>query len=325
MKLNNLNNDAENKKKKGAGCGCGTIILILLMIGAIGRCGNKDDASEPDTSSKATIEQTTESETEKTEEEQTEPKTEKQTEPETKPAKESNITIVSHSLGKDYDGKDVLIIEYAYTNIEDKATSFSFACQDSVFQNGVECSSTVFDCDEIDTQQQLNDVQPGITYNLKVGYLLQDMTNATVVVTDLFGTETLLEQTIDLGGGEGTVIDTENLQETSLKITGHHMGKDYKDEDILIVDYEYYNGSDEPESFMVNFSAQAFQNGVECDDTVIGCDEIDSEKIMSEIQPGVTLNFSKGYHITDMSDVEIKVNGTLFDDTEYVSEIISLS
>ena len=151
------------------------------------------------------------------------------------------------------------------------------------------------------------------------------MTNATVVVTDLFGTETLLEETIDLGGGEGVVIDTENLQETSVKVIGHHMSKDYSGEDVLIVDYEYYNGSDEAESFMINFSAKAFQNGIECDDTVIGCDEVDSEKIMNEVQPGVTLSFSRGYHIIDASDVEIKVEGRLFDDTEYVSEIISLS
>lgn len=288
------------------------------MTGAIGRCGKKDDTSESDTSSKTTIEQTADSETEKTEEEQTESQTEKETEPETESTKESNITVVSHSLGK-----DILITEYTYTNIEDKPTSFSFACQDSVFQNGIECSSTVI-CDEIDTQQQLNDVQSGITYNLKVGYSLQDMTNATVVIKDLFGSETLLEQTIDLGGGEGAVIDTENLQETSVKVTGHHMSKDYEDKDVLIVDYEYYNGSEESESFIINFSAKAFQNGVECDDTIFGCDEIDSGKIMNEVQPGVTLNFSKGYHITDMSDVEIKVTGTLFDETEYVSEVISL-
>lgn len=297
------------------------LICTLTMIISCVSCGESDEessiATEVITETETETEEEMESAVETTVQEET-------TEPETKTIKESNITIVSHSLGKDYEDKDILIIEYAYTNIEDEPTSFSFACQDSVFQNGVECSSTVI-CDEVDTQQQLNDVQPGITYNLKVAYSLQDMTNATVVIKDLFGTETLLEQTIDLGGGEGTVIDTENLQETSVKITGHHISKDYEDKDVLIVDYEYYNGSDESASFMINFSAKAFQNGVECDDTVIGCDEIDSEKIMNEVQPGVTLNFSKGYHIADMSDVEIKVTGTLFDDTEYVSEIIYLS
>ena len=268
-----------------------------------------------------TTEQITENETTQAE---TEELTTIETISEAESEQESNITIVSHSLSRDYEDKDVLVIEYAYTNIKDDATSFSFACQDSVFQNGIECSSTIFGCDEVDVQQQLNDVQPGVTYNLKVGYLLQDMTNAHVVITDLFGNKTLLDETIDLGGGEGAVVDAENLQETYVKVVGHHMSKDYKDEDVLVVDYEYYNGSDESKSFIWSFSAKAFQNGVECDDTVLGCDDINSENSMNEIQPGVTITVSKGYHVTDMSDVTIQVEG-LLNDKEYTSEVISLS
>ncbi|MBD5143174.1 MAG: DUF5067 domain-containing protein [Oscillospiraceae bacterium] len=268
-----------------------------------------------------TAEQITENETTQAE---TEELTTVEAISETESEQESNITIVSHSLSKDYEDKDVLVIEYAYTNVKDDATSFSFACQDSVFQNGIECSSTIFGCDEVDVQQQLNDVQPGVTYNLKVGYLLQDMTNAHVVITDLFGNKTLLDETIDLGGGEGAVVDAENLQETYVKVVGHHMSKDYKDEDVLVVDYEYYNGSDESKSFIWSFSAKAFQNGVECDDTVLGCDDINSENSMNEIQPGVTITVSKGYHVTDMSDVTIQVEG-LLNDKEYTSEVISLS
>ena len=268
-----------------------------------------------------TAEQITENETTQAE---TEELTTVEAISETESEQESNITIVSHSLSKDYEDEDVLVIEYAYTNVKDDATSFSFACQDSVFQNGIECSSTIFGCDEVDVQQQLNDVQPGVTYNLKVGYLLQDMTNAHVVITDLFGNKTLLDETIDLGGGEGAVVDAENLQETYVKVVGHHMSKDYKDEDVLVVDYEYYNGSDESKSFIWSFSAKAFQNGVECDDTVLGCDDINSENSMNEIQPGVTITVSKGYHVTDMSDVTIQVEG-LLNDKEYTSEVISLS
>ena len=268
-----------------------------------------------------TAEQITENETTQAE---TEELTTVEAISETESEQESNITIVSHSLSKDYEDEDVLVIEYAYTNVKDDATSFSFACQDSVFQNGIECSSTIFGCDEVDVQQQLNVVQPGVTYNLKVGYLLQDMTNAHVVITDLFGNKTLLDETIDLGGGEGAVVDAENLQETYVKVVGHHMSKDYKDEDVLVVDYEYYNGSDESKSFIWSFSAKAFQNGVECDDTVLGCDDINSENSMNEIQPGVTITVSKGYHVTDMSDVTIQVEG-LLNDKEYTSEVISLS
>ncbi len=111
---------------------------------------------------------------------------------------ESNIKIVSHSLGKDYEGKDVLVIEYAFTNTDDKAKSFNSSCQDSVFQNGIECTSTVIGCDEVDIQQQLNNVQPGVTYNLKVGYVLEDKSPANVVVKDLFGQKTILDAKISI-------------------------------------------------------------------------------------------------------------------------------
>ena len=319
------------------------LACMLMLLTTFVSCGktpednssmSEDNVSEVITETNTEQEATVQNETVEqiTENEATQAETEETTtveaiseiESEEQSKQESNITIISHSLSKDYDDKDVLVIEYAYTNIEDDATSFSFACQDSVFQNGIECSSTIFGCDEVDAQQQLNDVQPGVTYNLKVGYLLQDMTNAHVIITDLFGNNTLLDETIDLGGGEGAVVDAENLQETYVKVVGHHMSKDYKDEDVLVVDYEYYNGSDEAKSFIWSFSAKAFQNGVECDDTVLGCDDIDSENSMSEIQPGVTITVSKGYHVTDMSDVTVQVKG-LLNDKEYTSETISLS
>ena len=304
-----------------------SLLFALSMILASVGCGtNANESESSSVSDSSSISDSSGVEESESKEVKSEESTmEKQTESEAESQQESGITIVSHSLSKDYEDKDVLVIEYAYTNIEDEAMSFLHTCQNNVFQNGIECSSSVMGCDEIDIQPLYNDVQPGATYNIKVGYLLQDMTNAHVVITDFFGNKTLLEETIDLGGGEGIVVDTENLQETYVKVTGHHMSKDYKDDDVLIVDYEYYNGSDEAKSFFTNFSDKAFQNGVECDDMVLGCDEIDLNKPVNSIQPGVTLTFSKGYIVSDMSDVEIKVEGIILDDTEYVSEIISLS
>lgn len=72
------------------------------------------------------------------------------------------------------------------------------------------------------------------------------------------------------------------------------------------------------------FDDKVFQNGVECDSTVIGCDEIDSQQQMNEIQPGVTVNIKEGYHITDMSEVSVEVT-ELFGNTTYLSETITLS
>ena len=68
-----------------------------------------------------------------------------------------------------------------------------------MFQDGIECDSTVIGCDDIDSQEQLNDIQPGKTYTVTVGYHISDMSKPVdVVVTDLFGKETLLEESIDL-------------------------------------------------------------------------------------------------------------------------------
>lgn len=240
------------------------------------------------------------------------------------PVEESNISIVSHSIGKDYYGKDVLIIEYAWTNTDDDATSFSSAVQDKVFQNGIECSSTVIGCDEIDSQQQLNDVQPGVTYNLKVGYILQDMTNANVIITKTWGKDKLLDEIIELGDGEGATVSVDESLNTSLKITNHYLAKDYADKDVLIIEYEFYNGEDDAEAFIYLFDDKVFQNGVECDSTVIGCDEIDSQQQMNKIQPGVTVNIREGYHITDMSDVSVEVT-EFFGDKTYLSETLTLS
>ena len=112
---------------------------------------------------------------------------------------EFEFAIKSTSLSKNYDDTDVLVIEYDFTNNSDKATSFTFACQDTVFQDGVECDSIKVICNDVDAQQQLNDIQPGKTYTLKVGYSVPDINKPVdVVITDLFGSETFLEQTIEL-------------------------------------------------------------------------------------------------------------------------------
>lgn len=152
---------------------------------------------------------------------------------------------------------------------------------------------------------------------------MQDNTTANVVITDLLGVKTLLEEAIDLGGGTGTVASSGELQDTTVRILEHHISKDYDGKDVLVVSYEFYNGFDEATSFMWGFEDKAFQNGIECDSTVIGCDDIDSQTQMNEIQPGVTYTVTVGYHITGNSDVQIEVQ-ELLGSEKYLSETISL-
>lgn len=163
-------------------------VFALTMVVALSACTTETTDSK---SSKA------ESSAAESKEESAE-SSEESSEEETETA-EFTFAINSTSFGKDYEDKDVLIIKYDFTNNSDEATSFTFACQDTVFQDGIECDSTVIGCDDIDSQEQLNDIQPGKTYTVTVGYHISDTSKPVdVVVTDLFGRDTLLEESIDL-------------------------------------------------------------------------------------------------------------------------------
>lgn len=109
-----------------------------------------------------------------------------------------HVEIVSTAMSTDYEGKSVLVVEYNFTNNSDETKSFTFACQDKVFQNGIECDSSVIGCDDVDSQMQLTDIQPGTTYTLKVGYHAEPGIPVDIQITSLFGDETYLEQTVEI-------------------------------------------------------------------------------------------------------------------------------
>ena len=312
-----------------------SIICAITMLACLGGCGSSDSDSDSKSSSetssssekKETTEEKTDKETEKPTEKETEPETTKATEPATEPEKtdDSPVKILSHSLSKDYEGKDILVVEYSWTNTADKEKSFSFAVIDKAFQNGVQCDSMVIGCDEVDSEKQLADVMPGATITLKEGYHISDMTNVTIKVTDFLGDDTYINEVIDLGGGAGVSNDnSSSIGDTTLKITGHHLSTDYQGEQVLVIDYEFYNGEDDAESFIWFFSDKVFQNGVECDDLVIGCDDVDSQASMNEVMPGTTYQVSEAYHLTDTSDVTVKVTD-LWGDTTYIDETFSIN
>lgn len=312
-----------------------TLCLAILMMNCFVSCTSTDTESSSESSSVANfnsnsevLEEKNES-SEESEISETEEKTEipesSETETEEK-SEDTGISIASWSLDKDYSGSDVLVIEYAWTNNDDEPASFVFSVNDKVFQNGVECE-TAISCDSVDSSMQSKDVQPGVTYNVKVAYVLQDMTTVNVVVEKAFSFDDkpVLNEKIDLGGGEGEVILDNDLQETSVKIVNYSLDVDYSGEEVLIVDYEFYNGEDKAKSFATTFTDKAFQNGIECDSMVImGNDsEIDLNKSLNDIQPGVSCIITKAYKLNDKSDVEISVTGWISDD-EYLKETIKL-
>ena len=244
--------------------------------------------------------------------------TEKQTEVPT--SSQHTVSIVSHDVVKDKKGDQILLIEYAWTNNSDKETSFMVACRDKVYQNGIECPSYNAMLDEIDSTKQMTDIKPGVTFNLKIGYTLQDNTNASVEVTNLLGDKYFLKETIDLGGGEGkTTGDPASVSETTIKIADMFLSKDYEKKDVLVVKYEFTNGEDRPVIFSATFDDKVYQNGVECSSLAVFCDDVDSGTAIASVKPGVTYIVEVGYLLNDKSDVEIEVKEA-FGDKVYLSE-----
>lgn len=119
-------------------------------------------------------------------------------------------------------------------------------------------------------------------------------------------------------------VEKGDYKPTSVKIADHKISKDYKGAEVLVVTYEFYNGEETDEAFAYNFTDNAYQNGVECDDLVIGCDDVDAQTQLNKIQPGITYNVVVGYHISDRSDVSIKVKDWIGDEI-HLEETISIS
>ena len=220
------------KKKSGKKGIIILIVIIIIVAAAMNYDKKKKEEEEPSTvvittenNAKNTTE-TTKATTEKTEDKND----------------DYAIEILSSSIEENYDGSDVLVIEYSWTNNSKKETSFTFAFNDKVYQNGIECSSLGVMMDDVSAGDGLVDIKPGVTNTIKIGYKLQDKTNAAVEIKDIIKNHYYLNAVIELEDGEGKykAEDAENVK-TSVKIADMYLGEDYSGDDILIVKYEYTN------------------------------------------------------------------------------------
>lgn len=101
-----------------------------------------------------------------------------------------SVTIDSCRLAKDYEGKDVVIVKYTFTNIgNDTPTAFTFAFDDNVFQNGVGLNESYFvdENDGYNSDNQLKEIKKGASLEVEIAYELDDpTTDIEVEVQELF-------------------------------------------------------------------------------------------------------------------------------------------
>lgn len=106
-----------------------------------------------------------------------------------------HVKIVSAAKsGADYNGQPTVLVTYEWTNNTDKNQVFSVATSANAFQNGKELDMAIYTEAPAgyDSNASLQEVQPGATQQVSVGYVLQDDSPVDVEVSG----------TLDLSGAK---------------------------------------------------------------------------------------------------------------------------
>ena len=113
-----------------------------------------------------------------------------------------NIEIKSCRLAKDYDGKDIVIVTYSYTNNSENPAAFTFTFDDSAFQNGIGLPKSYFvsDSANYNSDNQNKEIKKGATLDVEVAYELEDTTsNIEVEVKELISfSDDMVKKTFSL-------------------------------------------------------------------------------------------------------------------------------
>ena len=115
-----------------------------------------------------------------------------------------SVEIRSCRHAKDYEGKDVVIIKYLYTNnSSDTPTSFWIAFDDAVYQNGVGLNEAYVldDSANYSSDNQDKEIKKGASIEVEVAYELNDTTSdIEVEVKELFSfDEKTIKKTFKIG------------------------------------------------------------------------------------------------------------------------------
>ena len=100
-----------------------------------------------------------------------------------------SVVIDSCRLAKDYEGKNVVIVKYKFTNNADDAAAFYLTFDDAVYQNGVGLNEAyvIKDNANYNADNKTKEIKKGASLDVEVAYELNDnTTDIEVEVKELF-------------------------------------------------------------------------------------------------------------------------------------------
>lgn len=112
------------------------------------------------------------------------------------------VDIVSCRLAKDYEGKDIVIVKYNFTNNADDAASFYVTFEDNVYQDGIGLNKCYIADDSANYSEdnQTKDIKKGASIEVEVAYELNDTTtDIEVEVEELFSfSDSMVKKTFSI-------------------------------------------------------------------------------------------------------------------------------
>ncbi len=102
---------------------------------------------------------------------------------------EFDVTVDNVTVTDDGEGKNLVVIDYTFTNNSSEATSFSWAVDEKLFQDDVELKSGSLPwkhpmADEVDYMNSSTDVKSGASIQIRKVYELTSTSNVEIVLTD---------------------------------------------------------------------------------------------------------------------------------------------
>lgn len=138
------------------------LLMALIMCVSICACGANDDSADTDNKEPVTQNGDSAEETKVSE----------------GALGDYEIKFTGFSLSKDYEGKDVIIVSYDFTNNSDEADAAIFALTIKAYQDGVELE-TAFVLENEDIDNATKEIKSGVTLNCCSAFVL-DNTSSSV-------------------------------------------------------------------------------------------------------------------------------------------------
>lgn len=145
------------------------------------------------------------------------------------------------------------------------------------------------------------------------------------IIGALFLLSIVLKSCMSYNNQKGSIgsLSMTKKNNSSVTVTDYYIAKDYIGDEVLVIEYDFYNGSSDTRMFMTTFSASCFQHGVEVQSSYFKVEGVQDDGGLAEVQPGATAHLASSYKLKDHSQVNFVVTN-FGGDTKYVDLTITL-